>query len=268
MSQIHFKIFTIFPQLFPGALDISITKAALEKKIWSFEAIDIRKYATDNRGTVDDTPYGGGAGMVLKPDVIAAAFEQNKLFPPQKLTENLLSENNNFYSEAATGSISQQIFQNFSPKQSPRIFYLSPRGKPFKQKLARELAQESEIAILCGRYEGVDQRVIDEFAVEEISIGDYVLSGGEIACFVFIDAILRNLSGVLGAEESLSEESFGSKDECEYKNLLEYPHFTRPASWRGHEVPEILLSGHHKKIQTWRKEQALALTKKIRPDLL
>lgn len=223
--MINFKILTLFPELFPGPLAASITGAALEKKLWSFEAINIRDFAFDKRGTVDDTPYGGGAGMVLKPDVLASAIENST---------------------------------------AKKIIYLSPRGKVFNQKIAQELAQEKEITILCGRYEGVDQRVLDEFQIEEISIGDYVLSGGEIAAYVFIDAILRNISGILGADESLSEESFSG----EFANLLEYPHYTKPAEWRGRKVPEILTQGHHAKINQWRKERALELTKKVRPDLL
>ena len=229
--MINFKILTLFPELFPGPLAASITGVALEKKIWSLEAINIRDFAKDERKTVDDTPYGGGAGMVLKADILADAIEKN-----------LQSES--------------------------KIFYLSPRGKTLTQKKARELAQEKEIILLCGRYEGVDQRVLDEFAIDEISIGDYVLSGGELAAFVVIDAILRNVEGVLGADESLAEESFGSKENLEYENLLEYPHFTRPAKWRGREVPEVLTSGHHKKINEWRKEKAIEITKKNRPDLL
>ena len=227
--MIKFKILTIFPELFPGPLAASITGSALEKKLWEIEAIDIRKFAKDKHGTVDDTPYGGGAGMVLKADVLADAIEAN------------------------------------NPK---KIIYLSPRGRVFNQKIARELACENEIMILCGRYEGVDQRVLDEFEIQEISIGDYVLSGGEIAAYPFIDAILRNVEGVLGADESLAEESFGSEKNPVFENLLEYPHYTRPAKWRGRDVPEILTQGHHKKINEWRLEQAKEVTKKNRPDLL
>jgi tRNA (guanine37-N1)-methyltransferase len=229
--MINFKILTLFPELFPGPLSASVTGAALEKKLWSLEAINIRDFAKDERKTVDDTPYGGGAGMVLKADILADAIEKNL-------------------------------------KPESKIFYLSPRGKTLTQKKARELAQEKEIILLCGRYEGVDQRVLDEFVIEEISIGDYVLSGGELAAFIVIDAVLRNVEGVLGADESLVEESFGSKENLEYENLLEYPHFTRPAKWRGREVPEVLTSGHHKKINEWRKEKAIEITKKNRPDLL
>ncbi len=226
--MINFKILTIFPELFPGPLAASVTGSALAKNLWSIEAINIRDYAKDKRGTVDDTPYGGGAGMVLKADVVADAIESSG---------------------------------------KKKIIYLSPRGKVFTQKMARELAQETEITLLCGRYEGVDQRVLDEYEIEEISIGDYVLSGGEIAAYVLIDAVLRNVEGVLGADESLAEESFGSKNNSDFDNLLEYPHYTKPQEWRGRAVPEILIGGHHKKINEWRKEQAIAITKKNRPDL-
>ncbi|NBV06393.1 MAG: tRNA (guanosine(37)-N1)-methyltransferase TrmD [Proteobacteria bacterium] len=228
--MINFKILTIFPELFPGPLSTSVTGLALEKKLWSLQVINIRDFAKDKRGTVDDTPYGGGAGMVLKADIVADAIE----------------------------SVSAE-------KQ--KIIYLSPRGKTFTQKKARELAKEEKIILLCGRYEGVDQRVLDEFEIEEISIGDYVLSGGEIAAYVLIDAVLRNVAAVLGADESLREESFGSDDNDNFSNLLEYPHYTKPQEWRGRKVPEILVQGHHKKIQQWRKEQAIEITKKNRPDL-
>ena len=219
---------TIFPDYFK-ALDLSLLGKAREKNLLDLHVHDLRDYTHDKHKTVDDSPYGGGAGMLLKVDVIADAIENNP---------------------------------------APKIIYLSPRGKVFNQKIARELAQEKEIAILCGRYEGVDQRVLDEFQIEEISIGDYVLSGGEIAAFPFIDAILRNVEGVLGADESLAEESFGSANNSDFENLLEYPHYTRPQEWRGRRVPEILLSGHHKKINEWRKHQALELTKKVRPDII
>ncbi len=224
----HFKILTIFPNLFPAILGESITGAALQKKLWSLQAINIRNYALDSHKTVDDSPYGGGAGMVLKADVLGRAIEENNC---------------------------------------KKIIYLSPRGKVFNQKMARQLAKEKELTILCGRYEGIDARLLDEYEIEEISIGDYVLSGGEIAAYVLIDAILRNVAGVLGADESLNEESFGGCENNEYENLLEYGHYTRPAIWKNRPVPEILTSGHHKNIQAWRKEEAIKITKKNRPDL-
>jgi tRNA (guanine37-N1)-methyltransferase len=230
-TPINFKILTLFPEMFPGILDFSITGEALKKALWKYEAINIRDYAFDARKTVDDTPYGGSAGMIFKADVVANAIEKN-----------------------------------LSPK-TKKIIYLSPRGKVFNQQLARQLAQEDEIMMLCARYEGVDQRVIDEFAIEEISLGDFVLSGGEIACAAIIDAILRNIKGVLGTEESLLEESFGNGENDEFCNLLEYSHYTRPAIWRDREVPETLLSGHHLKIKQFRLQQAKEYTAKFRPDL-
>ena len=229
--MINFKIFTLFPEMFPGPLAASITGTALKNNLWSLEAINIRDYAKDGRGTVDDIPYGGGAGMVLKPDVVVDAIEAN--------------------------------IQREKNSKTTKILYLSPRGAPLTQAKARELAQEKEIALLCGRYEGVDQRALDELQIEEISIGDYILSGGEIAAYVLIDAVLRNVEGVLGAEDSLHEESF----DIEGNQLLEYPHYTRPASWRGREIPPILLSGHHKNIKSWRLEKAIELTKVRRDDL-
>jgi tRNA (guanine37-N1)-methyltransferase len=229
--MINFKIFTLFPEIFPGALGYSITGDALKKNLWNYQAINIRDYAFDSRRTVDDTPYGGNAGMVFKPDVIANALEKN----------NITKESN--------------------------LIYLSPRGKVFNQKMARDFAKKTELSILCARYEGVDQRVLDEFEVEEISIGDYVLSGGEIACQVMIDAILRNVEGVLGSKQSLDQESFGNDDNDDFQFLLEYPQYTKPSIWREYEVPEVLLSGHHSNIDKWRKEQAKILTKKNRLDL-
>ena len=212
--------------MFPGPLAASVIGTALKNNLWSIEAINIRNYAKDERGTVDDIPYGGGAGMVLKADVVTDAIEKNTT-------------------------------------RDTKIIYLSPRGKPFTQKIAQELAQEKEIALLCGRYEGVDQRALDELQIEEISIGDYILSGGEIAAFVLIDAVLRNVAGVLGAEASIEEESF----DIDGAQLLEYPHYTRPAQWRGREVPAVLVSGHHKNIKSWRLEKAIELTKLRRDDL-
>ena len=234
--MINFKIFTIFPELFPQILAKSITGEALNKNLWKLDIINIRDYGFDARKTVDDAPFGGGAGMVFRPDVLHNALEKNILQNPQNL-------------------------------KKPKIIYLSPRGKVFNQKMAQELSQESEINIICGRYEGLDQRIIDIYDVEEISIGDYVLSGGEIASYVVIDAILRNVKGVLGAEQSLEQESFGNIENTDYEYLLEYPHYTRPANFLEKEVPAVLLSGHHANIEKWRKEKAEEITQKNRPDL-
>ena len=230
--MIKFRVFTIFPELFPQILATSIMGEALQKNLWELEVINIRNYATDNRKTVDDTPFGGGAGMLFRPDILSFALEQN-------------------IKEIAKA----------------KIIYPSPRGKVFSQDMARNFAKNAEINIICGRYEGIDQRVIELFNVEEISIGDYVLSSGELACYVMIDAILRNVENVLGAKASLDEESFGSDENSKYRHLLEYPHYTRPANFRGLEVPEVLTSGHHKNIANWRLEQSIKHTQNIRPDL-
>ena len=238
--MINFKVFTIFPELFPQILANSITGEALNKNLWKLEIINIRDYGLDTRKTVDDAPFGGGAGMVFRPDVL----------------HNALSEN-----------IDKNIIQNSQNILKPKIIYPSPRGKVFNQKMAQKLSQESEINIICGRYEGIDQRIIDIFDIEEISIGDYVLSGGEIASYVLIDAILRNVKGVLGKEQSLEQESFGNIENNDYEFLLEYPHYTRPANFLDKEVPTVLLSGHHANIEKWRKEKAEEITQKNRPDL-
>lgn len=223
----HVNLLTLFPEMFPGPLGLSLSGKALENGIWSFSALNIRDFAEGVHKSVDDTPYGGGAGMVMRPDVI----------------------------EKATLSIAEP----------GRKIYLSPRGKPLTQALAQELAKEPVLTLLCGRYEGVDQRVLDSQGFEEISIGDYVLSGGEPAALILMDACIRLLPGVLGNDETVSEESFTS-------GLLEYPHYTRPALWtdaggQSREVPETLTSGNHAKIAAWRAERAESLTKARRPDL-
>lgn len=215
------KIFTLFPELFPGPLGASLTGKALDK-IWSCKAINIRDFATDIHKTVDDTPFGGGAGMVMKPDVIDAAL-------------------------------------NAETQDTPLI-YLSPRGEVFSQSLAKELSQGSGIRLLCGRYEGVDQRVLDKHKAQEISLGDFVLTGGELAALPFLDAIIRLLPGVVGKEESLQNESFEN-------GLLEHPLYTRPASWEGREVPGVLREGNHAKIEEWKKHESERVTKERRPDL-
>jgi tRNA (guanine37-N1)-methyltransferase len=219
-------VLTIFPEMFPGPLGSSLAGKALADGAWALTVTDIRDFTTDKHRSVDDTPAGGGAGMVMRADIAAAAIDAARSDMPV---------------EAQT-------------------IYLSPRGVPLTQARARELARGPGAILLCGRFEGVDQRVLDARQVEEVSIGDYVLSGGELAAMVLIDACVRLLPGVAGNEVSLAEESFAS-------GLLEYPHYTRPREWEGRAIPEVLLSGDHAKIATWRREQAEKLTKKRRPDL-
>lgn len=217
----HASVYTLFPSMFPGPLGQSLAGRAAGAA-WRLEVHDIRDAATDRHRTVDDTPYGGGAGMVMRPDVLDRALG--------------------------------------APDGRPLI-YLSPRGAKLSQARIRALASGPGVSLVCGRYEGVDQRVLDARQMEEISIGDYVLSGGELPALVLLDACVRLLPGVMGAAASAAEESFSGP-------LLEYPQYTRPAVWDGRAVPDVLLSGHHAAIGTWRHDQALALTRSRRPDLL
>lgn len=220
------RILTLFPEMFPGPLGASLTGRALQDGLWQLETLQIRDFATDRHRSVDDTPAGGGAGMVLKPDVVAAALDA--ALPP--------------------------------PHAAWPILYLSPRGRRLDQAMARTLAAGDGVTLLCGRFEGVDQRVLDARAVTEVSLGDFVLTGGEIAAMALIDATVRLIGGVLGNAESTEEESFSS-------GLLEFPHYTRPTEWEGLRIPDILLSGHHGRIAAWRHSQAERLTKERRPDL-
>ena len=219
-------VLTLFPSMFPGPLTFSLAGKALEADLWRLRAVDIRSFTTDRHRTVDDTPFGGGAGMVMRPDVVARAVDA-------------------VVAEGAPGP----------------LVYLSPRGRPLRQDRVQALAAGPGIVLLCGRYEGVDARVIEARGFEEVSLGDFVLSGGEIAAMALIDACVRLLPGVVGGRHSLEEESFAS-------GLLEYPHFTRPPLWEGRAVPEVLLSGHHARIVRWRREQAEGVTRERRPDLL
>ncbi len=216
------NVLTIFPELFPGFLGSSLTGRALEEKKVELNAINIRDYALDKHKSVDDTPCGGGAGMIMRPDVLGRAIDANH--------------------------------------SKGRIIYMSPRGKSLTQAKAKELSKEEELTIICGRFEGIDERIIEAYNIEEISIGDYILTGGEQAALIMLDAVIRLLPGVLGNEASIEDESFEN-------NLLEYPQYTRPIEWEGRTVPEVLLSGHHKNIEKWRKQMAEATTKDKRPDL-
>lgn len=217
------RIFTLYPEFFPGPLGKGIYGKALAENIWKLETVNIRDYATDKHKTVDDTTYGGGSGMLIKPDVIANSLDKNL-------------------------------------KSKEKIIYLSPKGKLFNQKLAKELSNERTINLICGHFEGVDQRVIETRNIEEVSIGDFVLSGGESAAFVMLDSIIRLLPGVLGNETSVEEESFEN-------GLLEYPQYTKPQIWEEKTVPDVLLSGDHAKIKDWRLSQSEAITRDRRPDL-
>lgn len=220
------RVLTLFPEMFPGPLGLSLAGKALERGIWALDVLDIRDFARDKHRAVDDAPFGGGAGMVMRPDVLDAALA------------------------AAKGS----------ERPGSPVVYLSPRGRLLDRALSRELAQGPGVTLLCGRYEGVDERVLEAHGVAEISIGDYVLSGGEPAALVLIDAVVRLLPGVMGNQQSPVEESFE-------RGLLEYPHYTRPAEWQGRKVPEVLISGHHEKVRQWRQAQAERITEQRRPDL-
>ncbi|WP_371135418.1 tRNA (guanosine(37)-N1)-methyltransferase TrmD [Frigidibacter sp.] len=223
------KIVTLLPDAFPGTLGLSLTGKALDMGLWALETIDLRPFGEGKHRNVDDNPAGGGAGMVLRADVVAKALDQ-----------------------AAIGT----------PPDRARwpVIYLSPRGKPFDQATARRLSQSDGITLLCGRFEGVDERVLEAYGVEEISLGDFVLTGGEIAAQALIDATVRLIPRVLGNQASTEEESFSD-------GLLEHPQYTRPTVWEGRAIPEILQSGHHGRIADWRRAEAERLTKERRPDL-
>lgn len=259
MSKFHANILTLFPEMFPGPLGLSLSGKALERGDWGYDAINIRDFAEGVHKTVDDTPYGGGAGMVMRADVIERALLSIASPSPTSLTSKDVSS-------VALSQGEREGPTKWEGEGIGRKIYLSPRGKVLDQALAEELAQEQALTLLCGRYEGVDQRILDAHEFEEISIGDYVLSGGEPAAMILMDACIRLLPGVMGNEETVSEESFSD-------GLLEYPHYTRPAEWLSadgttHEVPDVLKNGDHKKIDEWRKEQSLEITKQRRPDLL
>jgi len=217
------QVFTLYPEIFPGPLAKGIYGKAQNNKLWDLSVINIRDAATDKHKTVDDTPYGGGTGMLLKADVLANSLDQNV-------------------------------------KKGERIFYLSPKGKIFDQKLAQDLSKEKSISLICGQFEGVDERVLTTRNIEEISIGDYVLSGGETAALVVLDSVLRLLPGVLGNDKSSVDETFEN-------GLLEYPQYTKPQIWEEKSVPEVLLSGDHSQIKDWRLSQSEAITRDRRPDL-
>ena len=217
------RVFTLYPELFPGPLGSGLYKKALDKKLWSLEVVNIRDYATDKHKTVDDTPFGGGSSMLMRADVIANSLDKN-----------------------------------IANKNEP-IIYLSPKGKKFDHIYAKKILNKN-INIICGHFEGVDQRLLETRNIEEVSIGDFILSGGEIGAFILIDSIVRLIPGVIGNSESLTDETFE-------RNLLEYPQYTKPQKWEKKEVPNVLLTGDHAKIKGWRLDQSESITRRRRPDL-
>ena len=217
------RVFTLYPELFPGPLGIGLYKKALDKKLWSLEVVNIRDYAEDKHQTVDDTPFGGGSGMLMRPDIVANALDKKIL-----------------------------------DKNEP-IIYLSPKGKKFDQAYAKKILNKN-INIICGHFEGIDQRLLETRNIEEVSVGDFILSGGEIGALIVIDSIVRLIPGVLGNSDSLVDETFE-------ENLLEYPQYTKPKKWENKDIPEVLLSGDHAKIKGWRLDQSKDITRRRRPDL-
>ena len=217
------QVFTLYPEVFPGPLNKGLYGNALKKNLWSLKIVNMRDYAEDKHKTVDDTPYGGGSGMIIKPDVVAKSLDLNL-------------------------------------EKGEKIYYLSPKGKVYDQKIANEISKKKYINLLCGHFEGIDQRVIEARKIEELSIGDFILSGGETAALVVIDSILRLIPGIIGNEKSIKEETFEN-------GLLEYPQFTKPKIWEKMSVPDVLLTGDHGKIKDWRLAQSEAITRALRPDL-
>lgn len=220
------QVITLFPEAFPGVLGLSLTGKALKDELWQLSTVNLRDFGIGKHRNVDDTPAGGGAGMVLRPDVMGAAIEHARARMPA----------------------------------AAPLIYLSPRGAPFCQPMARELATSPGVTLICGRFEGLDQRVIDHYGITEVSMGDFVLTGGELPAMALLDATIRLLPGVLGNADSTEEESFSD-------GLLEHPQYTRPADWKGHAIPDVLMSGHHGNVAKWRRAQSEALTKARRPDL-
>ena len=227
------NVLTLFPEMFPGPLGQSLAGKALDKGLWAMETVDIRDFTSDKHQIVDDTPFGGGPGMVMRPDVIDLALNYVQ---------------------------SRRVRSETKEDAYIPVIYLTPRGRPLDQSRVQELAAGKGITVVCGRYEGIDERVVEAWEMEEISLGDFVLSGGEPAATALIDACVRLLPGVMGADESRDEESFKT-------GLLEYPHYTRPRVWRDRNVPEVLLSGHHANVAAWRQSQAEKITRERRPDL-
>lgn len=258
----NFHVLTLFPEMIEQGVNTSITGRAINNGLLSINAVNIRDYAFNKHNSVDDYPYGGGAGMLMQAEPVYLAYEAVKEQIDKRKQENIKSEEVTSTEPADCSEVRNSDLQDENSKKRPlRIVYLSPQGDVFNQKMAEEMAQEEDLVLLCGHYEGIDERVLEEIVTDYVSIGDYVLTGGELPAMVMMDSISRMVPGVLSNQESGETESFAG-------NLLEYPQYSRPEEWHGQKVPPVLLSGHHANIEAWRREQSVMRTAKRRPDLL
>lgn len=258
----NFHVLTLFPEMIEQGVNTSITGRAINNGLLSINAVNIRDYAFNKHSSVDDYPYGGGAGMLMQAEPVYLAYEAVKEQIDKRKQENIKSEEVTSTEPADCSEVRNSDLQDENSKKRPlRVVYLSPQGDVFNQKMAEQMAQEEDLVLLCGHYEGIDERVLEEIVTDYVSIGDYVLTGGELPAMVMIDTISRLVPGVLHNDVSAEFESFQD-------NLLEYPQYSRPEEWRGKKVPPILLSGHHANIEKWRREQSILRTMERRPDLL
>ena len=258
----NFHVLTLFPEMIEQGVNTSITGRAINNGLLSINAVNIRDYAFNKHNSVDDYPYGGGAGMLMQAEPVYLAYEAVKEQIDKRKQENIKSEEVTSTEAADCSEVRNIDLQDENSKKRPlRVVYLSPQGDVFNQKMAEEMAQEEDLVLLCGHYEGIDERVLEEIVTDYVSIGDYVLTGGELPAMVMMDSISRMVPGVLSNQESGETESFAG-------NLLEYPQYSRPEEWHGQKVPPVLLSGHHANIEAWRREQSVMRTAKRRPDLL
>lgn len=258
----NFHVLTLFPEMIEQGVNTSITGRAINNGLLSINAVNIRDYAFNKHNSVDDYPYGGGAGMLMQAEPVYLAYEAVKEQIDKRKQENIKSEEVTSTEPADCSEVRNSDLQDENSKKRPlRVVYLSPQGDVFNQKMAEEMAQEEDLVLLCGHYEGIDERVLEEIVTDYVSIGDYVLTGGELPAMVMMDAVSRLVPGVLNNEESAEFESF-------HDNLLEHPHYTRPVEYHGKKVPDVLLSGHHGNIDKWRREESLRRTLERRPELL
>ena len=258
----NFHVLTLFPEMIEQGVNTSITGRAINNGLLSINAVNIRDYAFNKHNSVDDYPYGGGAGMLMQAEPVYLAYEAVKEQIDKRKQENIKSEEVTSTEPADCSEVRNSDLQDENSKKRPlRVVYLSPQGDVFNQKMAEEMAQEEDLVLLCGHYEGIDERVLEEIVTDYVSIGDYVLTGGELPAMVMIDTISRLVPGVLHNDVSAEFESFQD-------NLLEYPQYSRPEIWHDKQVPAILLSGHHANIEKWRREQSVIRTAKNRPDLI